>query len=57
MFSEKQEHGEDILLRSSGQSVVKEKADVVDTFIKFKALVETQIDRKIKVLRTDNESM
>ena len=33
---------------------LKKKSDVFEKFLEFKALVENQSDRKIKVLRTDN---
>lgn len=33
---------------------LKKKSEVFDRFKEFKALVENQIEKKIKVLRTDN---
>ena len=33
---------------------LKEKSEVFSKFKKFKALVENQTDRKIKILRSDN---
>lgn len=34
--------------------IIKKKSDVFKTFTEFKALVETQTERKIKILRSDN---
>ena len=34
---------------------LKKKLEVLERFLEFKDLVENQIDKKIKVLRTDNE--
>lgn len=34
--------------------VLKNKSQVFDCFVKFKNLVENQLDKKIEVLRTDN---
>ena len=33
---------------------MKKRSKVFERFLEFKALVKNQIDRKIKVLRTDN---
>ena len=33
---------------------LKKKSEVFESFLKFKALVENQTDRKINMLRTDN---
>ena len=34
---------------------LKKKSEVFDRFKEFKSLVENQIEKKIKVLRTDND--
>ena len=33
---------------------IKRKSDVFSTFVKFKALLEKQYDKKIKIIRSDN---
>ena len=44
----------DDFLRYSWIYFIKSKSDVFEKFREFKVLVENQLGRKIKVLRTDN---
>jgi hypothetical protein len=44
----------DELLRNTWIYFLKNKYEVFDRFKEFKALVENQTERRIKVLRTDN---
>jgi hypothetical protein len=44
----------DNLSRNTWIYFLRKKSEVFDKFKEFKALVENQIEKKIKVLRTDN---
>ena len=44
----------DYFSRNTWIYFLRKKSDVFDKFKEFKALVENQIDKKIKVFRTEN---
>eukprot|EP00253_Pinus_taeda_P023200 PITA_23200 len=47
-------HGKDDFSKNTWIYFLKKKSEVFDTFKEFKALVENQTEKKIKVLRIDN---